>query len=435
MVTLWTAAAEDRIMQLESLIAPMKTQRLRSLSFNSKRRGVVALLCFVCLTLMVFTPGSAQLRNQRRVTAIQLGGASEGSRVTVVSDSALTDYEAFRRGDRFYLKLPLADLAAGTPHFRADGFEDVQVQRTGDGLIVSFKLQPGASARVDQHGTRLDVVFTAPNRSGSNSSAGSEYLAAGAESSDRGRDSVGPTPSDGAMGYRERFVSARPGSRRGSRWTANSSSQTTPKAQEPKHSNAGANKNSSANGNQQATPIIASASPSPFRSPAFSASPGTATGYQPLTTASPTAYSSPQTSAGSTSSTSPSSSSAQPVRQWIAANRLATMLGALILLSLIGYLVMAIRGRQEAGARAKLAKSPKVAPRYSGEELKGLGETAAQPTRDAAAQPPLSKAAAAGSSAPTETESWVLTMPTIVTPAAGQDEHSTEEEDREVFEL
>src|SRR5437762_1447418 len=112
----------------------MKTRHLRSLGFNDKRRVVVVLLTFVCMSLLVFTPGAAQLRNQKHVTAIQLGGVSEGSRVTVVSDSALSDYEAFRRGDRFYLKLPLADLAASAPHFRADGFEDVQVQKTADGL-------------------------------------------------------------------------------------------------------------------------------------------------------------------------------------------------------------------------------------------------------------------------------------------------------------
>jgi hypothetical protein len=415
----------------------MKTQRLRSVSFDNKRRGVVALLSFVCLTLLVFTPGSAQLRNQRRVTAIQLGGASEGSRVTVVSDSALSDYEAFRRGNRFYLKLPLADLASVAPHFRGDGFEDVQVQKTGDGLIVSFKLQPGASARVDQHGIRLDVVFTAPNRSASSSSASSEYVASAAESSDRGRDSAGPAPTDGASAHRERFVSARAGSRRESRWPENSRSQTKAKTETAKHPNDGGNKNSNANGNKQPTQIIASASPSPFRSPSFSSSPGTSAGYQPLTAASPAAYSSPQSVVGATNpAASQNSSGLQSVRKWIASNRLATMLGALILLSLIAYLVMAIRGRQENGSRAKLAKSPKVAPRYCDEELKDVGESVAkQPSRDVVSQPPLSKAAAASSSTPTETESWVLTMPTIVTPPTTQDEHSTEEEDREVFEL
>lgn len=79
--------------------------------------------------------------------------------MTVVSDSALNDYEAFRRGDRFYVKIPLADFSSALPQLRADGFEDVQVQRVGDNVVVSFKLQPGATARVEQRSNRLDVIF------------------------------------------------------------------------------------------------------------------------------------------------------------------------------------------------------------------------------------------------------------------------------------
>ncbi len=95
------------------------------------------------------------------MTALQLGDSAEGARVTIVSDSALNDYEAFRRGDRFYVKIPQADFSAGNPTFRGNGFEDVRVQEVGDSVIVSFKLQPGATARVDQRSNRLDVIFSA----------------------------------------------------------------------------------------------------------------------------------------------------------------------------------------------------------------------------------------------------------------------------------
>jgi hypothetical protein len=86
--------------------------------------------------------------------------APEGSRVTVVADLALNDYEAFRRGDLFHIKLPSADFAAQSG-VHGKGFENVQVQKSGDGVILSFKLQPGTTARVDQRFNRLDVVFTA----------------------------------------------------------------------------------------------------------------------------------------------------------------------------------------------------------------------------------------------------------------------------------
>ena len=179
----------------------MKTELLKSMNLEKKRPNGVALLFCVCLTLLFFTPAASQVRENKQITAIQLRGAAEGSRVTVVSDSPLIDYKAFRRGDRFYVKISLADLAAPAPRFRADGFEDIQVQKVGDSQIVSFKLQPGATARVDQRGNHLDVVFSAANRI--------PLLNSENPSGDRGPDTAGPVPSDSAAvsctnGYRPR---------------------------------------------------------------------------------------------------------------------------------------------------------------------------------------------------------------------------------------
>src|SRR6266550_142394 len=141
----------------------MRINLLKSAVFKTKCRRGVALLALVISIWLALTPGAAQSRNQKRITSLQVGEISEGSRVTVVSDSALNDYEAFRRGDRFYVRIPLAEFTAGQPHFRGDGFEDVQVQKVGDSVVVSFKLQPGATARVDQRSNRLEVIFSAPN--------------------------------------------------------------------------------------------------------------------------------------------------------------------------------------------------------------------------------------------------------------------------------
>lgn len=131
-------------------------------SLKLKNRWHAAIVFFALLGL-ISVPANlslSQVKSQKRVTALQLGEAAEGSRVTIVSDSALNDYEAFRRGDRFYVKIPLADFAAATPNLRGNGFEDVQVQKAGDSVIVSFKLQLGATARVDQRSNRLDVIFS-----------------------------------------------------------------------------------------------------------------------------------------------------------------------------------------------------------------------------------------------------------------------------------
>ena len=390
---------------------------------ENKQRGSVALLVFVLLTLCLFASG-AQLREQKHVTAIQLGGAAEGSRVTVVSDSPLLDYEAFRRGDRFYVKIPAADFSSAAPHFHADGFEDVQVQRVGDSLVVSFKLQPGATARVDQRGNRLEVVFSAPNRSSAAVPAGSSSQALG----DRGRDSAGPAPTDSAAS-RPRIVTHQAGSTNESRAPGDPRWPNYPTTNSNKNSNKAAN-------NQLTTGALPVASPSPHSSPSSTFSPSPSTTYQPLTTATPSALSSSSPAAGSSSSANSQTwrNRLAAARQWMSANRLATLLGALILLSLIVYLVMALGRRQTTVVKTKRTRVPKVQPKYSPDS--GLNELPKarvneEMPRSAAVQPSSSKSAAAAATA--QDQSW--TKPNIVSPSAGDDEHVVEEEEREVFEL
>ena len=397
---------------------------------QEKQRGGVALLFFVSLSIFALTPGAAQVRNQKHVTAIQLGGAAEGSRVTVVSDLPLVDYEAFRRGDRFYVKIPLADFSSATPHFRADGFEDVQVQKVGDSLIVSFKLQAGATARVDQRGNRLDVIFSAANRSSSNktTSTGTMTTQGPQTAVDRGRDAAGPMPSGSVAASRVRVVTDRAGSVNESRAPGDPRWQPRP--------NPDANRNSSKTGNDQlATGYVPVASPSPVSSPASILLPGNSAGYTPLTTNTP-----PPTSASSSPASGSSGSSdflnwrnrSAAARQWMSTNRLATLLGALILLSLIVYLVTAIRRRKGTVAKTRRAKAPKVQPKYSPhDELSELPNRRATP-RDKGAQPAANSQAIA---APDHDRPRILARPPIVSSSAGHEERSSGEEEREVFEL
>src|SRR5258706_191175 len=97
--------------------------------------------------------------NHPHVATLRSSDSSEGSRVALSSDQSLNDYEAYRRGDRFYIKIPASDVPRAEA-LRGRGFADVKVQRSGDSTIISFRLPPGASARVEQRSNRLEVVFT-----------------------------------------------------------------------------------------------------------------------------------------------------------------------------------------------------------------------------------------------------------------------------------
>ena len=292
----------------------MKTKFLKSVVLESKQRCGVALLSFVCSLWFALMPVAAQSPNQKRITALQPGAAAEGSRLTIVSDSALNDYEAFRRGDHFYVKIPLAESTSELPHCCGDGFKDVKVKRVGDNLVVSFRLQPGANARVDQRSNELDVIFSAPNRSL--------------------RDNTANAVTEGARVEKE---SRPPQNRRrqGNPPTVNTGANN--------HLTSGSNESTASNATNSLPPAVPSQSSIPTAS--------TSANSPASTTATPATLSSskPVLSSSSTSE-SPSSlkwkTLSQSALQWIWANRLATLIGALVLLSLILYLAMALRRRQ-----------------------------------------------------------------------------------------
>ena len=285
---------------------------------------------------------------------MQLGEAIEGSRVTLVSDSALSDYEAFRRGDRFYVRIPLADFTTAPPRFRANGFEDVQIQKVGDGLVISFKLLPGASARVDLRGNRLDVIFSSPNRS--------SYLASRTGTSGRvenpqtanSRDTSGPVPPVSTQGPRDRVISE------------TSDGTDTRGSQDPWAINPGNSGRTSRRTRASETPGNAEVPSATPISPVASSTPVTSSTHPAVAYAS-----SPAPASAATASRSGSFSNLRRrSMNWVSANRLASLLGALILLALILFVVMALRNRREGVAKAKRAKVPKVQPRYSeGNEL------------------------------------------------------------------
>src|SRR5215510_1790269 len=129
-------------------------------------------------------PANANTNVKRpKVTTLRASDSSEGSRVAVSGDQSLSDYEAYRRGDRFYVKIPPADVPRAEA-VRGRAFSDVKVQRGGDSTVVSFRLQPGATARVEPHGNKLDVVFTMPGAKSSSSAPGRDVA----------RNDAGPAP-------------------------------------------------------------------------------------------------------------------------------------------------------------------------------------------------------------------------------------------------
>ncbi|HYH87081.1 MAG TPA: HEAT repeat domain-containing protein [Pyrinomonadaceae bacterium] len=106
----------------------------------------------------------AQGQTAERPKHVFIGRGSDtarGSRMTITSDNPLNDYSAYRSGDRFFVELPNAN-ADTVARAAARGYSDMQVQRRGKSVVLSYRIQPGAKPRVEQKFNRLDVVFDMP---------------------------------------------------------------------------------------------------------------------------------------------------------------------------------------------------------------------------------------------------------------------------------
>src|ERR1043166_6151916 len=121
--------------------------RSSAISSSILRFGVVCLLAVgIAAQSRIVRPLAQNSNSGKRthIATLRSSDSSEGSRVATSSDQSLNNYEAYRRGDRFYVKIPAADVPRAEA-VRGRGFADVKAQRSGDSTIVSFRLQPGAS--------------------------------------------------------------------------------------------------------------------------------------------------------------------------------------------------------------------------------------------------------------------------------------------------
>lgn len=298
---------------------------------------------------------------RQRVTTLRASDSADGSRVALSSDQSLNDYEAYRRGDRFYVKIPPADVPRAEI-MRGRAFGDVKVQRSADSTVVSFRLQPGATARVEQRGNKLDVVFKMPGGSSAANTPGREVA----------RNNAGPIPP--------------PNSNRRVAGNTNSSTQ-------PNSLRGATNRNSNDRTNS------ASTKPSPLPTPKTSSSPvgsPASAKSSPSPQSSPLSKSSPavaQSKSSPGTTTSQTTGAAQGTtwnrfkeraRYWLLLaqlNPLPVAIGVGVLLLLIGLLLVQ-RRRAKATKRVRRRKGP--------EKIKPVVETpkpVAEPVTSAVSAP------------------------------------------------
>lgn len=110
---------------------------------------------------------SAPQAQRKNIASVRSLDTSDGSRVTITSDVPLNDYEAYWGGDRFFVIIPNAEITYQNVQtlqasLRGRGFQDVRIERKGNDLVFSFRMQAGFRARPEQKFNRLDIILTAP---------------------------------------------------------------------------------------------------------------------------------------------------------------------------------------------------------------------------------------------------------------------------------
>jgi TolA-binding protein len=107
------------------------------------------------------TPGLASTARSapRRIVPLRLTDTPEGARVTIASDAALDDYTSRLDGDNFYILIPHSQASRSRGQLTGRGFTNAQIEQRDDQVLLSFRLQIGASVRVSKGFNRLDVVF------------------------------------------------------------------------------------------------------------------------------------------------------------------------------------------------------------------------------------------------------------------------------------
>lgn len=176
---------------------------------RNRLRNAALTLCSCAFITALFAPASAQkidlaarsanessaisasagaAHTIRRIASLKSALSSEGSRVTVTSDSSLEDYGAFREGARYVVVIPRAHLnAPAGASLEGRGFRNAKVERAGDDLRLTFELEPGAKATVRQSFNRLEIFFAAQEDGAAQKQSG--------QSSDGNGQVAAPSPS------------------------------------------------------------------------------------------------------------------------------------------------------------------------------------------------------------------------------------------------
>ena len=139
-------------------------------SMSRLRFLLLMLLLVIATSAMAQQPTNTAGTESRHISSIRSQSTPNGSRVIVTFTGALTDYGAYRNGDKFTVILPQTDLALTEINVKGAGFTNSKVESRGANLALSFQLETSVNPSVNQVENRLEVSFSRLTSSGDTAS-------------------------------------------------------------------------------------------------------------------------------------------------------------------------------------------------------------------------------------------------------------------------
>lgn len=111
------------------------------------------------------TPSAATSHpRNKRILAVRHNDLPDSSRFTLTSDSPLDDYSSYVEGERFFVSVPQAILINEQTELNGHGFTDMRLEQRAEDVLLSFRLQQGATVNISQTFNRLDIIFLTNER-------------------------------------------------------------------------------------------------------------------------------------------------------------------------------------------------------------------------------------------------------------------------------
>lgn len=104
---------------------------------------------------------------KKRILMLRRNDSLDGARFTLMSDAPLGDYKSLAEGERVCVMIPQAAFISTRNETNGRGFTDLRIEQRDDDVVLSFRLQQGATVAVNQNFNRLDVVFITNERANS----------------------------------------------------------------------------------------------------------------------------------------------------------------------------------------------------------------------------------------------------------------------------